>query len=180
MLIWHHCSGHGTQEGVSWSPDEKWSALKLISNAARSTVPVIILLVLSVTWLYWYSVHPVRMCHWYHTQWFLPMSHVVGLLWPDSELTISSWVETCRNFWNPALLNTLRRRQNGCHVADDIFKHILLNENCTNSIKISLKFLIVYQYWFRWWLGAEFSAANLALAGFSLTNALGENLPSRH
>ena len=26
----------------------------------------------------------------------------------------------------------------------------------------------------------DFSAANLALAGFPLTNALGENLPSRH
>ena len=26
----------------------------------------------------------------------------------------------------------------------------------------------------------EFSAANLALAGFPLTNALGENLPPRH
>ena len=26
----------------------------------------------------------------------------------------------------------------------------------------------------------EFSAANLALAGFPLTNSLGENLPSRH
>ena len=26
----------------------------------------------------------------------------------------------------------------------------------------------------------QFSAANLALAGFPLTNALGENLPSRH
>ena len=27
---------------------------------------------------------------------------------------------------------------------------------------------------------SQFSAANLALAGFPLTNALGENLPSRH
>ena len=26
----------------------------------------------------------------------------------------------------------------------------------------------------------EFSAANLALAGFPLTNALGESMPSRH
>ena len=27
------------------------------------------------------------------------------------------------------LFNTLRPRQNGCHFADDIIKHIFLNEN---------------------------------------------------
>ena len=31
-----------------------------------------------------------------------------------------------------------------------------------------------------WICADQFSAANLALAGFPLTNALGENLPSRH
>ena len=35
--------------------------------------------------------------------------------------------------------NTLRPRQNGRHLADDIFKCIFLNENIRISIKISLK-----------------------------------------
>ena len=38
-------------------------------------------------------------------------------------------------------LNTLRPRQNGRHFPDDIFKCIFLNENVSNSIKISLKFV---------------------------------------
>ena len=37
-------------------------------------------------------------------------------------------------------LNTLRPRQNGCYLADDIFKYIF-NENVWISIKISLKFV---------------------------------------
>ena len=36
-------------------------------------------------------------------------------------------------------INTLRPRQNGCHFADDTFKHIFLNENVIISTKISLK-----------------------------------------
>ena len=39
------------------------------------------------------------------------------------------------------LLITLRRRQNGRHFADAIFKCIFLNENVWISIKISLKFV---------------------------------------
>ena len=38
-------------------------------------------------------------------------------------------------------INTLRPRQNGRHFADDIFKHILFNENVSISIKVSLKFV---------------------------------------
>ena len=38
-------------------------------------------------------------------------------------------------------VNTLRRRQNGRHFADDIFKWIFLNENVWIPIKISLKFV---------------------------------------
>ena len=38
-------------------------------------------------------------------------------------------------------INTLSLRQNGCHFADDTFKHIFLNENVGISIKISLKFV---------------------------------------
>ena len=37
--------------------------------------------------------------------------------------------------------NTLRPRQNGSHVADDIFKRIFLNENVRIFIWISLKFV---------------------------------------
>ena len=32
-------------------------------------------------------------------------------------------------------------RQNGCHLADNIFKHIFLNENVGILIKISLMFV---------------------------------------
>ena len=39
------------------------------------------------------------------------------------------------------MLNTLRTRQYGCHLPDDIFKSIYLNENVWISIKISLKFV---------------------------------------
>ena len=39
------------------------------------------------------------------------------------------------------LFNTLRPRQNGRHIADDIFKRIFLNENIWIPIKISLKFV---------------------------------------
>ena len=38
-------------------------------------------------------------------------------------------------------VNTLRPRQDGRHFADDIFKHIFLNENVWISINISLKFI---------------------------------------
>ena len=39
------------------------------------------------------------------------------------------------------ILNTVRLRQNGHHLPDDIFKCIFLNENVSVSIKISLKFV---------------------------------------
>ena len=38
-------------------------------------------------------------------------------------------------------INTLRLRQNGCHFADDIFKHIFLSENIRIWSKIPLKFV---------------------------------------
>ena len=38
-------------------------------------------------------------------------------------------------------INTLRRRQNGCHFTDDNFKCICLNENIWIQIEISLKFV---------------------------------------
>ena len=39
-------------------------------------------------------------------------------IWPSEIASIVWWV-----------INTLRPRQNGCHLADDIFKWILQNEN---------------------------------------------------
>ena len=44
-------------------------------------------------------------------------------------------------FQNLCLFNSLRPRQNGHCFADDTFKRILLNENITISIKISLRFV---------------------------------------
>ena len=38
-------------------------------------------------------------------------------------------------------LNTLRPRQYGRHIPDDIFKCIVLNENAWIAIKISLKYV---------------------------------------
>ena len=42
--------------------------------------------------------------------------------------------------WSSGLC-TLRLRQTGCHIPDDIFKCIFLNENVCILIKISLKFV---------------------------------------
>ena len=39
------------------------------------------------------------------------------------------------------IVNILRTRQNGRHIADDIFKCIFLNENVSISIKVSHKFV---------------------------------------
>ena len=47
-------------------------------------------------------------------------------------------VELCPHMLS---VNTLTPRQNGCHLADDIFKCIFLNENAWISLKISLKFV---------------------------------------
>ena len=41
----------------------------------------------------------------------------------------------------PQWINTLRPRQNGRHLADDIFKGIFLNKNVWIPIKFSLKFV---------------------------------------
>ena len=40
-----------------------------------------------------------------------------------------------------ALINTLRPRQNGRHLADDTFNRVFVNENVRISIKFSLKFV---------------------------------------
>ena len=43
---------------------------------------------------------------------------------------------------NSRLFNTLKPRQNGCNVADDIFKHIFFDENVEIAINISLNFVL--------------------------------------
>ena len=48
-------------------------------------------------------------------------------------------------FWP---FNSLRLRQNGRYIPDDIFKCIFFNENVQISIKISLKFC---SQGFNWW-----------------------------
>ena len=58
------------------------------------------------------------------------------------------------------LVNSSSPGQTARHFADDIFKCFFLNENVYISIYISLKFvpdvkLIIFQYWFRLWLGAD-------------------------
>ena len=62
----------------------------------------------------------------------------ITLMIPDISIvmtilkTIHEWLE---------YINTLRRRQNERHFADDIFKCIFLNESVWIPVKISLKFV---------------------------------------
>ena len=59
------------------------------------------------------------------------------------------------------IINTMSPGQNGRHFSDDIFKCTFLNQNASCWIKVSLKFflirvqLMIFQHWFRIWLGAE-------------------------
>ena len=66
------------------------------------------------------------------------MSNLLVIIAPADDLTHMdlSVIST-----PPNLFNTLRPRQNGRHLADDILKCIFLNENVWVSIKISLKFV---------------------------------------
>ena len=55
-----------------------------------------------------------------------------------------SWFQYAPGHKQPhavSTVNKLRPRQNGCHFAEDTFKHILFNENVRISITISLKFV---------------------------------------
>ena len=59
-----------------------------------------------------------------------------------------------------AAFNILRPRQDGQHLADDIFKFMFVNGEVAVTIKcIEFLFLMVHltviQQWFRWWLAAE-------------------------
>ena len=54
----------------------------------------------------------------------------------DNIGTNISWIYVISHWW---VVNTLRPRQNGRHLAGNIFIYIFLNENVWISIKISLK-----------------------------------------
>ena len=56
-----------------------------------------------------------------------------------------TWTKSLSNhlclYASPALINTLRPRQDGLHFADDIFTCNFLNGNCCILIKFSLKYV---------------------------------------
>ena len=76
-------------------------------------------------------------------------------IWVPEDMSPGGHYRGCCMSWYPVIesslcnsfehqfncINTLRPRQNGCHLADDTFKRIFLNENVRISIKISLKFV---------------------------------------
>ena len=80
---------------------------------------------------------------------------LVVIYWVDDDYEddiryVSLWVSLCilqilapagACIHSPAPINSLRSRQDGRHVADDIFKCIFLNENVRIFIWISLKFV---------------------------------------
>ena len=55
-------------------------------------------------------------------------------------IIVFGWILCCID-WYLIQFNMLRPRQNGHHVADDLFKCIFLNENVSMLLKISLKFV---------------------------------------
>ena len=60
-------------------------------------------------------------------------SHYLSQCWPRSM--------SPNGVTRPQWFNTLRSRQNGWHLPDNIFKYIFLTENVSIAIKISLKFV---------------------------------------
>ena len=63
----------------------------------------------------------------------IPLVRVVMGLYP--------WTDIYAEFYLLSSFNTLRLRQNGRHLSDNIFKWISLNENVWISMRISLKFV---------------------------------------
>ena len=65
------------------------------------------------------------------------------------------WVSFFMRTYSPKLaqiymfqfnVNTMKPRQNYCHFTDDIFTCIFFNENAWISLKISLKFVLKFQF----------------------------------
>ena len=82
---------------------------------------------------------------------------LMGDMWTNERMNMQHWWRQYPSV-QEADVNTLWLRQNGQHFTDDIFKRIFLTENVWISIKnwsLLLRVLLtIFQYWFRWWLGA--------------------------
>ena len=72
--------------------------------------------------------------HWGLSFWQLPVQSVIEISpkWQHFRVSVCQWNHD---------FNTLRPRQNCHHLADDIFKCILLNKNLWILFNISLKFV---------------------------------------
>ena len=84
-----------------------------------------------------------RLGQQYWSQRFITTAHDMWSFFDES----TDFFQCCAQsgIWKKdeaASLNSLRPRQNGCHFADNTFKHIFLNENVCISIEISLKFVL--------------------------------------
>ena len=86
----------------------------------------------------WLLASPGHQQPWY---WWCGHDGSVSSLRTNFSYTYLLYVENVIRQTNSSFFNTLRRRQNGRHFADDTFKRIFLNENVEISIKISLKFV---------------------------------------
>ena len=60
----------------------------------------------------------------------------------DSALNGCVWAGTPHTLFTVGVFITLKPRQNGRHLADDILKCVFLNENVLIPIEISLKFVL--------------------------------------
>ena len=63
------------------------------------------------------------------------------ILQPSGWVKDHGGIDTTARISENYVINTLRPRQNGRHLSDDIFERIFLNENVWISINISLKFV---------------------------------------
>ena len=100
-----------------------------------------------LTW-YW-ETFPVNMLQC--SKFALYSTYCFGLYWSILQICIFQcdliwiWVNVRLSHyqWSDSknIINTLRPRQNGCHLPNDIFKWIFLNENVWISINISLRFV---------------------------------------
>ena len=104
---------------------------------------------------YWCICQVFLQCwqrHWQHlkaemvsTVSVIFLSAMLGTYWYKNILVIYIVITTRDDLLshnlNKCLVNTLRPRQDGCRLPDDIFKCIFVNENVLILIKISLKFV---------------------------------------
>ena len=91
----------------------------------------------SITLLYWLKIIYLTVCSLcalYELQ--------REIVYADDILIGSCGPNNSHNYRKSTwLINTLRLRHDGCQFPDDIFKYIILNENVSISIMISLKFV---------------------------------------